>query len=121
MLNKVKKTSRGALVRKLDKLVSEMVRVRDAKCVVCGSTYMLQAGHLFTRTSYSTRWDLLNVHVQCAGCNFRHNGDAWPYTNWFIETYGKDKLVELHAKHRTIAKFKDWELQELYNQLKEQV
>lgn len=117
-LRKVKKSSRGSLVRRLDSLVSKIVRERDKRCVVCGSIDNLQAGHLFTRTVYATRWDLINVNTQCAGCNFRHNGDAYPYIQWFTRRFGEEALEMLHQKHRTITKIKDYELEELLEELK---
>ena len=39
----------------------------------------IQNGHLFSRASYSTRWDGLNAHAQCQSCNFRHEFDPVPY------------------------------------------
>lgn len=114
---KPRKPSRKSLRAKLDKLVSEIVRLRDGKCVLCGSTFHLQCGHLFTRTNLSTRWDLGNCFAQCAGCNIRHEHDPWPFYKWYIGRYGQEAFDKLYEKHKTITPLKDYQLIELYEQL----
>lgn len=114
----MKKLSRKSLITKLDGLVSKIVRERDGACVVCGQVTNLQAGHVFSRRHYATRWDLLNVHTQCSGCNFRHNGDAVPYYSWFVRKFGQEEFDRLHDKHIQIKQFKDFQLQELLEELK---
>lgn len=112
-------SARKKLVTKLDRAVSELVRARDKRCVVCGSTQRLTCGHLFSRVAYSTRWDLLNCHAQCWSCNYKHELDSYPYTKWFLEKYGMDAYDELHLRYATPRKFKDWELEEMLVTFKE--
>ena len=116
-----RKASRKTLVKKLDKIVSQYIRLRDKYCVVCGSGERLTNGHLYSRTTYSTRWDITddgNCHCQCWGCNFKHEFDPYPYTNWYIEKFGKDKWDELHTKFRTLTKYSNTDLEELYETIK---
>lgn len=113
-----RKISRKGWVKKLDALVKEIVIKRDGLCVVCGTRKNLQPGHLFSRVAYSTRWDLTNVYAQCRSCNFRHEFDPYPLVNYFIEIWGRAKLDTLHRKYVTPRKFKTFELEELYNELK---
>ncbi len=77
-----------SIVKELDTLVSLIVRKRDGRCVVCGSTDNPQAGHFIGRRHYAVRWDLTNVHQQCAGCNIAHNSNPVPYTLFIQHEYG---------------------------------
>ena len=113
-----KKPTRKSIVKKLDKLVSEIVRARDKKCITCGSTERLTCGHLFSRVAYSTRWDLTNCWCQCWGCNYRHEFDPYPFQRWFAAKFGQKKLDELWAKFHQVKKFKTFELIELHDKLK---
>lgn len=114
----MRKVSRKEIVRKLDKLISEIVKERDGKCVTCGSTDRLTAGHIFSRVAYSTRWDLENVWTQCWGCNYRHEFDPYPFQRWFAAKFGQKKLDELWGRFHTPRKFKTHELIELYEKFK---
>ncbi len=109
------KTARETLIDLLDLLVSRIVIFRDKKCVTCGSTgtnkNRLGAGHLFSKNTNSTRWDLLNVHCQCWNCNWQHRiRDASKYTRWFVESYGcaaYKKLHDLYMKKGMYGKLSD--------------
>ena len=118
MKQKIKrKISRKGLVKKLDALVSQIVRIRDKKCVVCNSTDKLGCGHLFTRRYYSTRWDLQNCHAQCWKCNFSHEHDPYPFTNFYINKFGKPSLDALHARHVISLPVKTFQLELLRDEL----
>lgn len=115
-LNKVRKTSRAGLIRKLDKAVSAFTLAREASCVTCGSTEKGTNGHLFSRTAYSTRFDITedgNCHRQCWPCNYRHEFDPYPYMSWYEMEFGKKKLEELHRRYRTPVKLKDSDLKNM--------
>jgi hypothetical protein len=119
--NLKKKISRRSLVKKLDAIVSQYIRARDKKCVVCGSTEKLTNGHLFSRQAYSTRWDEVNCHCQCWGCNYRHEFDYYPYEQWFKNKYGEERYHELHRQFVTPRKFKDFQLLEMIEEYKEKL
>ena len=116
----MRKTSRKGWVRMLDKIVSDIVIKRDGLCVCCGSKRNITAGHVFSRVAYSTRWDLTNVYAQCWPCNYRQKikGDSYPIQNYFIEIWGRAKLDKLHKKYVTLVKYKNYQLEELFNELK---
>tara|TARA_B100000315_G_C14537255_1_gene569094 strand:- start:319 stop:687 length:369 start_codon:yes stop_codon:yes gene_type:complete len=117
-----KKYNRKQLIRKLDTELSLYIRERDKYCVICGTTYKLTNGHLFSRRSHSTRWDYQedgNCHTQCLGCNFSHVFDPYPYNSFYIEKFGKNKWDELHFRFRGIKKYKNFELAELLETIKE--
>ena len=101
--------------------MSLIIRKRGPNCVVCGSPNYLQNGHLFSRVSYSTRWDISedgNCHTQCRGCNLRHEIDFYPYSNWYVEKFGQEKMEKLHFKYREVIKFSTPDLEDLYEELK---
>ena len=58
-VKKPKKVNKAKLVRKLKKqnfdLWSKCVRLRDKRCIICGSTENLQAHHCFVRAAASLR------------------------------------------------------------------
>jgi len=117
MKRKTKQSLMRIQKKKLDKLFSEYIRLRDKNtCVLCGSTERSQCGHLFSRVALNTRWDEENSYCQCSGCNLRHEHDSYPYNNWFIEKFGKEKWDEMHRKWNTI---RQWSLQELEDKIAE--
>ena len=74
-----KKLTRSKLVKKLDAVFSQYIRLKDADefgnatCFTCGKVdhwKKLQNGHFQSRKHYATRWDEMNCQVQCvSGCN----------------------------------------------------
>jgi hypothetical protein len=86
------KTRRKLLVAKLDEITSLYVRLRDGCCVTCGSTAMLQCGHLITRSHYAVRWDTdFNTNAQCASCNLTHEYNPHIYIAWFLREHGLER------------------------------
>ena len=112
-----RKISRKGLITKLDKVFSEYIRRRYAindiaECVTCGKKDHwkdLQAGHFMSRKHYATRWDEENVQVQCVGCNVYRYGEQFKFSK-YLGTRKANKLLE---KSREIAKFADWELEDM--------
>ena len=58
--------SRGVTKKKLDSLWSKLVRLRDGKCMYCGSTEYPNAHHIFSRSNHTTRYDLNNGITLCS-------------------------------------------------------
>jgi hypothetical protein len=101
------------IVERLDKLVSQIVHLRDDNtCVICGSTAKPQAGHVFVRGRMKVRWSLWNVHIQCARCNLMHRFDQAPYFHWFIQKYGNDEFNLMYKEAEETPYFK-WGFPEL--------
>lgn len=115
-----KKPTRSKLVKKLDVVFSQYIRLKAAdkrgmvKCVTCGKvghwkTGGMQCGHFMSRKHYSTRWDERNVAVQCVGCNMFKSGQQYLFSK-----YLGDKLAEeLHIKSQQITKFTSDELKDM--------
>lgn len=118
----MRKITRKGLVRKLDKIVGDIAKLRDrGVCVVCGSSSNPTSGHLFSRVAYSTRWDLDNVFCQCLNCNLKHEHDPYPLMKYATNLLGEEKVEELHFKYRHASKLKDFQLKELYEKLEEEL
>lgn len=120
-LHKIRKTSRAGIIRKLDKRVSQIIIEREGRCVICGSTTSLGAGHIFSRRAYNTRWDLTkegNVHVQCWPCNFRHTYDSYPYFMWYRQKFGQQAFSNLYERFRTPTKLTTKQLEMMLEALK---
>lgn len=94
-----KKTNKQVLELKADRLVREIVLIRDRSCVCPppknGHSAVMQPGHLISRGKKSLRWDLRNVHCQCSSCNLTHEFAPERYTQWFIEEFGAEEYAQL--------------------------
>lgn len=94
------RTTRKGWVKKLDKVVSEIVQLRDKKCVTCGSYDRPTAGHLFSRVAYSTEYD------------------PFPFAEWFRRNHGTTSYNKIHRKFSTPRKFSTIELKNLCSSMK---
>lgn len=117
---KIGKTKRKKLIFKLDQVCSQIVRKRDKRCVICGSTKNLQCSHLIKRGRLSVRFDITdthNLHTNCASCNYRHNNYPEFYTSWYLDKYGQDEYNRLLDKSQMLWKPTISELEELLAEL----
>ena len=107
-----KTKTRSQLVRDLDKVFSQYIRVKDsidgiAVCVTCGDQKpwrQQQNGHYMSRGHYPTRWDEDNCHVQCVACNMFRSGNYTEYSIYMINRYGADFLPVLRDKAKNGSK-----------------
>lgn len=117
---KRKKPTRSKLVKKLDILFSQFVRLSNADkngyctCVTCGKKGhwkdgSMQAGHFMSRKHYNTRWDVRNVKPQCVGCNMFKSGEQYKYSIYL----GSELSKELYLQSNKIVKFSNDELQKM--------
>lgn len=105
---KQKKVNKAKLIKKLKKqnfeLWSKCVRLRDKKCIVCGSTENLQAHHCFVRAAISlrTRFMTINGICVCFHCHLiqiHKNGDKRffeKYIKILDEKIPKEKQQEIY-------------------------
>ena len=110
-----------SLVDELDRVFSLYVRLRDAMpggrtvCISCGKVFpfeVMQAGHFFSRRSFSTRWCEVNVWSQCAECNCVRCGNLERYRERLIEKIGADALDGLDYLHNQTRRWSNDELEE---------
>ena len=111
---KKKSASLASLKRKADKAFSEYVRKRDidrngnTSCVTCGLTdhwKNLHAGHFISRVVLSTRFDPVNVQVQCFACNVWRRGNPAEYAGYLQRTYGHGVIETLLTEKRKTVKY----------------
>lgn len=128
----MKKPSIPTLVRKLDTVFSEYIRLRDSRpfgyraavCISCGQVKpydQMDAGHFIGRTHMATRFDESNVFCECRRCN-RFSADHMIYYQRNLEEkIGKEKLDLLIAMGHSTKKWTAWELEILITHYKEEV
>lgn len=93
---------------------NEFIRLRDHnRCAVCGTTKDPTAGHCFSATAESTRFDEKNVYCQCKTCNFRHEQDFEPFRRYVERRLGGKEYDELVMRHWSTKKHTTDELMEL--------
>ena len=123
---KSKIVSRGHLVRQLDTVFSQYIRLKDsvdgyATCVTCGTTKLWkeqQNGHFFSRSHYSTRWDENNCRVQDYRCNVALGGNYINYTKYMIDSHGREFVDELEKKSQTLVKISTIEIKNMIEKYK---
>lgn len=132
MSTKKTKPSVATLTRKLDKVFSEFIRLRDSKpyghkffrCISCGQIKayeQMDAGHFVSRIHKATRWDEENVNGECRACN-RMSADhiIW-YQRNLEQKIGRDRVDMLIARGRQTKKWSAWELETLIEYYKKEV
>jgi hypothetical protein len=109
---------RSTLIKKLDKVFSLWVRMKDADhtgqvdCFTCGVSknwkYEMDAGHFQSRGKYATRWHEDNVKPQCKRCNGFRGGEQYQ----FALNLGKDLADDLVFLSNQSVRFTNDELLE---------
>ena len=121
-----KKPTRSKLVKKLDTVFSQYIRLSNADnngyctCVTCNKTFFwkeIQAGHFMSRKHYSTRWDERNVKPQCVRCNIYNQGEGYLYSLYLGDKLSKILLYE----SRELRKFTNIELEEMIKDYSERL
>jgi hypothetical protein len=111
---KPKKVDKRKLVRKLDKLFSEIIR-SQGMCDKCGKRESLQCSHVLSRRHLQTRWDLENALCLCTRCHlYWQHKEPHEFVRWFDEKFGGNLYDELKKRANRISKI-DYETK--YNDL----
>lgn len=84
------------LKRKAWDIFSKWIRARDKRCVTCGSTNQLQAGHFWHGV---LDFDEMNINAQCKHCNHFWSGNLAPYSVYLIRKYGREAFEDLEKRH----------------------
>ena len=93
-------------------------------CYTCGIVKNwkdMQAGHGFSGRGNSILFDERIVRPQCKRCNIFLRGNYDIFHAKLIKEYGKDFLNEINKLKKTIKKFTQSELRELYEHYKREV
>ena len=120
---KKRQVSKSTLVKKLDDVFSEFIRLRDSnkdgmcQCISCGRVHYwkeIQNGHYMSRRYMSTRFDEMNCNAQCVACNIFNQGNIQMYRKNLIKKIGEKNVDYLEYKAKaTIKRYSVFELQEL--------
>ncbi len=125
-----KKPSRSKLVKKLDAIFSQYIRLREidnngfTTCFTCGKKdhwKKLQNGHFQSRRHYATRWDERNCQVQCVGCNMFKGGEQFLFAKALDNKYYDGISDELHITAQSIVKFSNLDIELLITKYQELV
>lgn len=125
-----KKLSLSALEKKLDRIFSDLVRRKAAdpygkvQCVTCGKSMHWKeshAGHFIKRQHRSLRWNPLNCHPQCSGCNVFRGGQQDEYSAYVIKRYGIDIFNKLMQIKHTTVKFTRVDLEDMIESYREEL
>jgi hypothetical protein len=110
---------RKKLIKKLDNLVSEIVR-SSGKCAKCGSAKSLQTHHAFGRKNMAVRWSMLNLVCLCYPCHLHWaHRNVMDFAVWFQEKIGQGNYDYLKKAANATIKWTEDELNQLYNDTKD--
>ena len=120
------KVKRSTLVKNLDSVFSQYIRLRYAKneiaeCYTCDKKdhyKKLQAGHFASRRHYSTRWNEYNVQVQCYSCNIGMQGLQFEFGKRLNKEYGDGFAEKLLIESKQVVKFTDNDLKDMIQHYK---
>ncbi len=110
------------LVKKLDKVFSLYIRLRDTmpggyfRCISCGQIKPFEqadCGHFWSRRNMSTRFDEDNCSAECRFCNRFKADHLNGYRQNLIGKIGEQRFLKLEWKHNQQRKYDDFELKEL--------
>lgn len=119
-----RKISRKNLIKKLDKIFSEYIRLKYAdkngivSCYTCGKKAYwkgegMQNGHFISRRSRILRWDERNCRSQCYSCNVMRYGESYIFGVKLNQEYGYNIADELLIESKKIIKQSDEDLKNL--------
>jgi hypothetical protein len=103
-----KKLKRSAEIKKLDRIFSKYIRLRDSemeygRCCTCGELKHYKeahCGHFIKRGCMLTRFDERNCQLQCCGCNTYREGEQAKHLVYIEDKHGREVVDELMRLER---------------------
>lgn len=122
----VKVQRRTDYIKKLDKVFSEYIRLRDSmggyfRCISCGKIKPYEqadCGHFFSRKHMATRFDEDNCHAECRSCNRFSADHLIGYRKNLVVKIGQGRFDLLDFKASQMKKWSDFELKALIGHYK---
>ena len=116
---KIKKPTHSQMIGVVDDIFNTLIKYRDNwKCVQCGTTENITAGHVIPKSSgQKIRYDTDNVFAQCQTCNSNHRYKPQYYFQWYINKYGIDEYNELVNASKIVFKYSTNDLIRLFNEV----
>lgn len=109
------------LVKKLDRVFSLYIRLRDAmpsgfvRCISCGKIKRFEdvdCGHYFSRTHMATRFDEDNCNAECRSCNRMSADHLIGYRKNLVAKIGLSRIDRLDVLAHSQKHWLDCELEE---------
>lgn len=129
-MKKPKKKTRSQLVKILDAVFSQFIRLRDADnkgivtCPLCWIKKLrkeMQNMHFITRACIALRRDETNCNAWCYRCNVLLKGNYIEYTIFMINTYWLKYVELLKIKKTEIFKIQTREIEEKIQFYKDEI
>ena len=107
---------------KADDVFSQYIRLRDKKCMRCGSPVKFndkgmpvshQASHFVGRRKEATRFDEENVDCLCGGCHMYFTANPAEHYQWQVNKKGQKTIDMLVLRSNQYQK-KDRKMAHLY-------
>ena len=101
-----KERSLKSLIKTLDRIFSEYIRLRDAdsrgmcRCITCSNIFHWKegdCGHFVQRDRIAVRWDSRNASAQCPRCNRFRGGEQYEHGRAIDRKYGAGTADTLRA------------------------
>lgn len=124
------KRGKPNLVKKLDKVFSLYIRLRDAmpsgyvRCISCGHIKLfadVDCGHFHSRTHMATRFDEENCHAECRYCNRFSADHLIAYEKNLITKIGQNRVNLLNVRAHSTKHYLDSELESMIEHYKMEV
>ncbi len=77
-------------------------------CCSCGQIRhwkQMDCGHYISRTHLAVKYDDMNNHAQCKGCNAFKQGNSVPYRQFLVANYGEGAVKALENRRNFPAGF----------------
>ena len=136
-ISEIKKRTKGfksvsSLEKKLDRIFSRYIRLRDTKpydfrygkCISCGRVLpydKLDCGHFHSRIHRNTRYDEDNCHCECHYCNRMSADHLIKYQENLIKKIGQQRFDLLKVKASMTCKRTAFELELMIKEYEKKV
>ena len=90
--------------RELNRLLHEILRLRDRVCLKCGTDGTLQMSHIYPKGRYKgMEYEPLNVKLLCYGCHFHfwHKNPIEAHA-WLASVMPKERLDYLKLRSQVV-------------------
>jgi hypothetical protein len=120
----------STLIKKLDKVFSEFIRLRDAdengicRCISCGARHHwkeMDNGHYIKRQHMVLRYDTNNCHAQCRTCNWLKQGNDSEYRKALVTMWDESEVIRLEWFGSQTRKWSAFELEYLIKDYSQKV
>ena len=118
------------MIKKLDKVFSDYIRLRDAdnngivRCPLCGTRMHWKEAdcmHWQSRKNQSVRWDEKNCVAGCVKCNRFLDGNLDKFEEYLVMKYGRQVVTEIYGRAHSTAKFMNWEIEAMITNYKNRI